>query len=103
MIVCSIFVFIAENGGPASLIANPFDAVWWGVTTMTTVGYGDTYPVTPEGRLGAMVLMILGIGLFSGITATITSILTTSRDQGLIRATWWRPSAGWRICVIAAR
>ncbi|HEY3334310.1 MAG TPA: ion channel [Candidatus Limnocylindrales bacterium] len=80
MVVCSIFVYIAENGGPQSLMANPFDALWWGVTTMTTVGYGDTYPVTPEGRLGAMVLMILGIGLFSAITATITSILTASRD-----------------------
>jgi voltage-gated potassium channel len=57
---------------------------WWGVSTLTTVGYGDTYPVTPEGRLGAMVLMLLGIGLFSTITTTITSYFisqeTPSRD-----------------------
>jgi voltage-gated potassium channel len=83
MVVCSAFVYQAEHG-VNKLIASPFDALWWGVTTLTTVGYGDTYPVTDEGRLGAMVLMILGIGLFSAITATITSYFvsqeTPSRD-----------------------
>lgn len=83
MVVCSAFVYQAENG-INKLFSSPFDALWWGVTTLTTVGYGDTYPVTPEGRLGAMVLMLLGIGLFSAITATITSYFisqeTPSRD-----------------------
>lgn len=85
MVVCSAFVYQAEHGVNA-LISSPFDALWWGVTTLTTVGYGDTYPVTQEGRLGAMVLMLLGIGLFSAITATITSYFisqeTPARDKG---------------------
>ena len=42
---------------------------------MTTVGYGDVYPTTAEGRLSAAALMILGIGLYSAITATLTSFL----------------------------
>jgi voltage-gated potassium channel len=83
MVVCSAFVYQAEHG-VNKLIASPFDALWWGVSTLTTVGYGDTYPVTQEGRLGAMVLMLLGIGLFSAITATITSYFisqeTPARD-----------------------
>jgi voltage-gated potassium channel len=42
---------------------------------MTTVGYGDVYPVTAEGRIAAGILMVLGIGLYSAITATIASFL----------------------------
>jgi voltage-gated potassium channel len=80
MAICSSFVYVAEHG-VNKLIESPFDAVWWGVTTMTTVGYGDTYPVTPEGRLGAMVLMVLGVGLFSAVTATVTSFLIAA-DSG---------------------
>lgn len=47
---------------------------------MTTVGYGDVYPVTPEGRIAASVLMLLGIGLFSAITATVTSFMLADRS-----------------------
>ena len=85
MVVCSAFVYQAEHG-VNKLLSSPFDALWWGVSTLTTVGYGDTYPVTQDGRLGAMALMLLGIGLFSAITATITSYFisqeTPPRDAG---------------------
>jgi voltage-gated potassium channel len=64
-----------------SAIASPFDALWWGISTMTTVGYGDVYPVTAEGRIAASALMLLGIGLFSAVTAIVTSyILSQSRE-----------------------
>ena len=74
MVICSAVVFAVEHG-VNKLIDSPFDALWWGIATLTSVGYGDTYPITPEGRLAAMVLMLLGIGLYSAITATITSYL----------------------------
>lgn len=77
-VLCSTFLFIAENGINKA-IASPLDAMWWGVVTLTTVGYGDVYPVTPEGRIAASVLMLLGIGLFSAITATVTSFMLVDR------------------------
>ena len=78
MLVTSIALFVAEKGVNKA-VDSPFDALWWGVTTLTTVGYGDVVPVTPEGRIAAAVLMLLGISLFSAITATITSYILESR------------------------
>ncbi len=76
MVICSAGLYLAEVGvNPA--VREPMDAVWWGITTMTTVGYGDVYPITAEGRLAASALMILGIALYSAITATLTSVLLT--------------------------
>jgi voltage-gated potassium channel len=77
MVVCSAWLYIAEHGVNKA-VDNPFDALWWGVVTLTTVGYGDVTPVTTEGRIAAMALMLLGIGLFGAITATITSYLMAS-------------------------
>src|SRR3712207_7326739 len=47
-----------------SNIKTAADAIWWSVVTLTTVGYGDRYPVTTEGRFLATLLMTAGIGLF---------------------------------------
>ena len=78
MFFSSIGLFVAENGVNAA-VQSPLDALWWGIVTMTTVGYGDVTPTTPEGRLAAVVLMVLGIGLFSAVTATVTSALLEGR------------------------
>lgn len=78
MVICSLALYVAENGVNAA-IGSPLDALWWGVTTITTVGYGDVYPVTPEGRIAAAVLMLLGISIFGVITATLTSYLLSTQ------------------------
>jgi voltage-gated potassium channel len=81
MVICSLALYTAENGINQA-VSTPLDALWWGIVTLTTVGYGDVYPVTPEGRIAASVLMVLGIGLFSAITATVTSFMLESRNPG---------------------
>jgi voltage-gated potassium channel len=73
LITCAALYAVERDINEA--ISSPFDALWWGVSTMTTVGYGDVIPVTPEGRIAASVLMLIGIGLFSAITAIVTSYL----------------------------
>jgi voltage-gated potassium channel len=78
MVICSAALYVAERG-VNDAITSPLDAIWWGVVTLTTVGYGDLYPVTAEGRIAASVLMLLGIGLFGAITATITSYLVATQ------------------------
>ena len=81
MILCAIGPFIVENGVNAA-VESPLDALWLGLTTMTTVGYGDVFPTTGEGRIVAAVLMILGIGLYSIIIATVTSFLLAGDNAG---------------------
>ena len=63
----------AERRHPDANITGFGDALWWGCTTIATVGYGDRYPVSTEGRLVAVGLMIAGITLLGVITASLAS------------------------------
>jgi len=77
----SVSILFAERTGEAN-IKSAGDAVWWSVTTITTVGYGDKYPVTHEGRIIAGLLMITGVGLFGTLSGVIASFfLGHHRDQ----------------------
>jgi voltage-gated potassium channel len=64
LLVFSSLAMLQFEAGRGGSIQTAQDAMWWAVTTMTTVGYGDTYPTTAEGRLVAVFLMIAGIGVF---------------------------------------
>jgi voltage-gated potassium channel len=68
----SILVLQAEQGIGGN-INTAGDALWWAVTTMTTVGYGDKYPLSIEGRVIAAVLMFAGIGLFGVVSGFVAS------------------------------
>jgi voltage-gated potassium channel len=80
MVICCTAIYFAERDVIGTEIRSPFDALWWGISTMTTVGYGDVVPQTAEGRIAASALMLLGIGLFSAVTAIITSFLVAGRE-----------------------
>jgi voltage-gated potassium channel len=70
---CSALVLSFEHQAKGSNIHNFGDALWWAIVTVTTVGYGDKYPVTAGGRGVATVLMFVGIGLIGVLTATVAS------------------------------
>lgn len=63
-------VFLAEHGHPGANITQFGDALWWAVVTVATVGYGDYYPVTAVGRIIAIIMMIMGVGIFALMVAT---------------------------------
>jgi len=71
--MASLAVYDAERGAPGASITSYGDAVWWALTTITTVGYGDEYPVTGDGRLVAVLLMVSGIALLGVVTAAVAS------------------------------
>lgn len=71
--MAAIAVLDAERGKQNSNIDDIGDALWWAVTTITTVGYGDRYPVTAVGRLVAAALMVFGIALLGVLTASIAA------------------------------
>jgi len=62
-------------------VTNFFDAIWWAVVTATTVGYGDIYPVTWEGRVIGMLLMFFGIGLVGTIAGFVGSYFVERRSS----------------------
>jgi voltage-gated potassium channel len=63
----------AERGAPGATITSIGDALWWAMTTVTTVGYGDLYPVTGLGRIVAAALMVVGISVLGVITAAVAA------------------------------
>jgi voltage-gated potassium channel len=72
-IAASLAILDAERDIPDSMISTFPDALWWSLATMTTVGYGDLYPVSMPGRLIAAFLMVGGIALLGVVTGTVAS------------------------------
>jgi voltage-gated potassium channel len=69
MLIGSSVMASVEPNAPGSNIKTGGDAFWWAFVTITTVGYGDRYPVTPEGRIVGMLTMAVGIGIFGVLTS----------------------------------
>ena len=73
--VAALAVLEAERGKPDANIGTFGDALWWAMTTVTTVGYGDRFPVTGSGRSVAAGLMLAGIALLGIVTASLATWL----------------------------
>jgi voltage-gated potassium channel len=73
LVVVSSIAILQFEGAPGSNISSAEDAVWWALETITTVGYGDRYPVTDGGRLIATFLMVFGVGVFGTLSGFVAS------------------------------
>ena len=71
--ISAVQITITERAVEGSNIKNFGDGLWWAITTVTTVGYGDRYPTTTEGRFLAVGLMVMGISLMGVITASVAA------------------------------
>lgn len=70
----------AERNAEGANILTFSDAIWWSIASVTTVGYGDRFPVTDDGRVTATLLLLVGIGLFSALTALLAAWVMGERS-----------------------
>jgi voltage-gated potassium channel len=77
----ALAVLDAERDAPGANITSFGDAVWWACTTVTTIGYGDRYPVSVEGRAVAVVLMVVGIGVVGAVTGAVATAMFARAEQ----------------------
>jgi voltage-gated potassium channel len=77
----ALSIYEAERYADGSNIQSFGDAVWWSIASVTTVGYGDKFPVTADGRVIATFLMVIGIGLFSALTALLAAWVMGDRKK----------------------
>ena len=73
----SVLVLQFETRSPDANITTGGDALWWSVVTITTVGYGDTYPVTTAGRITGVFVMFAGVGIIGSLASILASLLVS--------------------------
>ena len=77
----SLAVLLAERSSPDANITNAYDAIWWVYVTITTVGYGDRFPVTNSGRLVGVVVMTAGVGLFGTLSGFLANAFLSPQKK----------------------
>lgn len=85
--VAGLAVTEAERHVDGANIQGVGDGWWWAITTMATVGYGDTYPVSTQGRIVGTALMIMGVALLGTITASIAANFNATDSEASVEGT----------------
>ena len=81
LVVGSVLVIQFESQSPDANIKTGGDALWWAIVTITTVGYGDRFPVTQLGRFTGFAVMAAGIGVIGALASILASILVPQPDE----------------------
>jgi voltage-gated potassium channel len=84
LFLCSVLVLQFESRSPEANITSGSDAIWWAIVTITTVGYGDFYPVTFLGRIIGVLVMVSGVGIIAALASVLTSIIIPQPKSGAV-------------------
>ena len=79
-ITSAVAFTLAEDVGENGRISSFSDAIWWSSATITTVGYGDVFPITTTGRIVGVITMVVGISTFAVVTAKVAQFLVRTED-----------------------
>jgi len=74
-------IYFFENPAQPEVFTSIFDSLWWAVATLTTVGYGDIYPITVGGRIFTFFILMIGLGIVAVPTGLLASALSKSREE----------------------
>jgi voltage-gated potassium channel len=85
-LVAGLSVYLIETSHPGGNFKTAFDGIWWAFTTVSSVGYGDLYPVTVPGRLIAKVLIIAGVSTFFAMVSIIVAYIVGKDETEHYRA-----------------
>jgi voltage-gated potassium channel len=83
MASASVLVLQFERQSPHANIKSGWDALWYSIVTITTVGYGDFYPVTLGGRITAIFVMLMGVGIIGALASILASVLVGTKHNGV--------------------
>ena len=79
--ISAVGIYYFEHHAQPEKFASVFDSLWWSIVTLTTVGYGDVYPITVGGKIFTFFILLIGLGIVAVPTAIISSSLTRTFDK----------------------
>ena len=88
LLLVSYFIYLIERHVQPNAFASIPEAMWWTISTLTTVGYGDVVPVTTMGKVFGMIVMLIGIGMFAIPTGILVSAFSQEMKRKDFVATW---------------
>lgn len=77
----AVGIYYFENEAQPEYFSSIFDSLWWSIVTLTTVGYGDVYPITVGGRIFTFFILLIGLGIVAIPTGIISSSLTKAIEE----------------------
>ncbi len=76
----SVGIYYFENAAQPEAYSSVFQSMWWAIVTLTTVGYGDVYPITAGGRVFTFFVLMVGLGVIAVPTGIVSSALSKARE-----------------------